>query len=83
MEAIQPKQAKEQLLKMIEDEAMDDVVSIIKGMALDKRKKIIQEFAAKKRRTNWPKSSGKSDWEHPKSRLSVTPSNNWNNLSPN
>jgi len=44
MEAIQPKQAKEQLLKMIEDEAMDDVVSIVKGMALDKRKKVIQEF---------------------------------------
>ncbi len=44
MEAIRPAQAKEQILKMIEDDAMDDVVSILKNMAIDKRKKIIAEF---------------------------------------
>lgn len=51
LEAIQPKQAKEQILKMLsEDEeeaaekAMTDVVTILKAMPLDKRKKIIGEF---------------------------------------
>ena len=44
MEAIRPAQAKEQFLKMIEDDAMDDVVSLLKNMAIDKRKKIIAEF---------------------------------------
>jgi hypothetical protein len=45
LEAIRPDQAKEQILKMLEnDDAMDDVVTILKNMALDKRKKIIAEF---------------------------------------
>lgn len=44
LEAIKPEQAKEQILKMLEDDAMDDVVTIMKNMPLDKRKKIIGEF---------------------------------------
>jgi len=44
LEAIKPAQAKEQILKMLDDDAMDDVVTIIKNMAIDKRKKIIAEF---------------------------------------
>jgi hypothetical protein len=44
MEAIRPAQAKEQILKMLDDNAMDDVVSILRNMAIDKRKKIIAEF---------------------------------------
>lgn len=44
LEAIKPEQAKEQILKMLEDDAMDDVVTILKNMAIDKRKKIIAEF---------------------------------------
>jgi len=44
LEIVPPEQAKAQLLKMIEDKAMDDVVAIIKAMAEDKRKKILAEF---------------------------------------
>jgi hypothetical protein len=44
LEAIRPEQAKEQILKMLEDDAMDDVVTIMRNMAIDKRKKIIAEF---------------------------------------
>ena len=44
LEAIQPKQAKDQILKMLEDEAMNDVVAIMKAMPIDKRKKIAGEF---------------------------------------
>lgn len=44
LEAIKPEQAKEQILKMLEDDAMDDVVTIMKNMPIDKRKKIIGEF---------------------------------------
>ncbi len=44
LEAIKPAQAKEQILKMVQDDAMDDVVTILKSMAIDKRKKIIAEF---------------------------------------
>lgn len=46
LEAIKPAQAKEQIVKMLEDDAMDDVVTILKSMAIDKRKKIIAEFKA-------------------------------------
>ena len=49
--SLQPKQAKEQILKIIDDEpvetytqAMNDVVAIIKTMPLDKQKKILGEF---------------------------------------
>jgi len=50
LEVIQPKQAKEQLVKMLEesktatDDPMEDVVRILKVMPLDKRKKILAEF---------------------------------------
>ena len=44
LEAIKPAQAKEQILKMLDDDAMDDVVTILKNMPIDKRKRIIAEF---------------------------------------
>jgi hypothetical protein len=50
LEAISPKQAKEQIVKMLEepptphDDPMEDVVRILKAMPLDKRKKILAEF---------------------------------------
>ncbi len=57
LEAIKPKQAKEQILKIIEeagqsadgsangnDESLNAVVTILKGMPVDSRKKIIAEF---------------------------------------
>lgn len=50
LEAIAPKQAKDQLLNMLDspanrhDRPMQDVVSVIKAMPLDKRKKIFGEF---------------------------------------
>jgi hypothetical protein len=50
LEVIQPKQAKDQLVKMLDepktatDDPMEDVVRIVKAMPLDKRKKILQEF---------------------------------------
>lgn len=50
LEAIAPKQAKEQLLKMLAepatntDDPMEDIVRILKAMPLDKRRKILAEF---------------------------------------
>jgi hypothetical protein len=50
LEAIAPKQAKDQILHMLDspanrhDKPMRDVVSVIKAMPLDKRKKIFAEF---------------------------------------
>jgi len=50
LEAIAPKQAKEQLMKMLQepksptDDPMEDSVRILKAMPLDKRKKILAEF---------------------------------------
>ncbi|MFI4875506.1 MAG: hypothetical protein ACIALR_09220 [Blastopirellula sp. JB062] len=46
LEAIDARQAKEQMMIMLErdDNAMQDVVTILKGMPNDKRKKIIAEF---------------------------------------
>jgi hypothetical protein len=50
LEAVSPKQAKEQLLKILEspatkkDRPMDDVVALLKAMSLEKRKKILAEF---------------------------------------
>jgi hypothetical protein len=50
LEAIAPKQAKEQIMKMLQepktetDDPMEDVVRIIKAMPLDKRRKILGEF---------------------------------------
>lgn len=48
LEAMQPEQAKTQLSKMLENNQMADVVAIIKGMALDKRKKVLGEFTGEK-----------------------------------
>ena len=44
LEAIKPKQAKDQIVMMIESDGMTDVVAIMKQMSLDKRKKIFFEF---------------------------------------
>ncbi len=44
LEALAPEQAKALLVKKLEAKQMDDVVAIVKGMALDKRKKILGEF---------------------------------------
>jgi hypothetical protein len=50
LEAMQPKQAKEQILKMLEepvtttDKPMQDIVTIMKAMPTDKRKKLLGEF---------------------------------------
>ena len=50
LEILPPKQAKEQILRIIQEPAQDDkdpmevVVKIVKAMALDKRKKILTEF---------------------------------------
>jgi hypothetical protein len=50
LEAIQPKQAKEQIMKMLQepqsnvDDPMEDIVRILKAMPLDKRRKILGEF---------------------------------------
>ncbi|MDX1947352.1 MAG: hypothetical protein SFU86_18265 [Pirellulaceae bacterium] len=51
LEAMSPRQAKEQILKMLEerapnavDDPVRDVVTIMKTMPLDKRRKIIAEF---------------------------------------
>jgi hypothetical protein len=50
LEAIQPKQAKEQIMKTLgeprspTDDPMEDIVRILKAMPLDKRKKILAEF---------------------------------------
>ena len=44
LESIKPKQAKEQIIRMIEAAGMTDVVTIMKQMSLDKRRKILAEF---------------------------------------
>jgi len=44
IEAMRPEQAKAQLLKMLDDKAMGDVVTIVKNMPADKQKKLIAEF---------------------------------------
>ncbi len=48
IESLSPEQAKDQLMKMIEANHLDDVVAIFKGMAADKRKKIMGAFEAQK-----------------------------------
>ncbi|MCA9132534.1 MAG: hypothetical protein KDA45_05255 [Planctomycetales bacterium] len=45
LETLNPEQAKDQLKKFLEADQMDDVVAIVKGMPLDKRKKVLGEFA--------------------------------------
>jgi hypothetical protein len=50
LETIKPQQAKEQLVKMLEDpksptdDPMEAIVRILKAMPLDKRKKILEQF---------------------------------------
>jgi flagellar motility protein MotE (MotC chaperone) len=44
LEALPPKQAKDQLLRMLQEESIDQVVAIVKAMPLDKRKKILSQF---------------------------------------
>ena len=44
LEALRPRQAKDQMIRMLEDDQMEAVVTIIKGMTLDKRKKLLAEF---------------------------------------
>jgi len=50
LEAVAPKQAKEQILRMLKEPAtpqndpMRDIVTILRAMPLDKRKKILAEF---------------------------------------
>ena len=46
LESLTPDLAKEQLKQFLKDDKMDDVVAIVKGMPLDKRKKILGEFTA-------------------------------------
>jgi hypothetical protein len=51
LEAIQPAQAKQQILMILDEDGseqgMNDVVSMIRAMPLDKRKKILGEFKTK------------------------------------
>lgn len=44
LESLSPEQAKDQIVRTLEDERLDDVVAIFKGMPADKRKKIMGEF---------------------------------------
>ncbi len=44
LESLAAEQAKEQLLKMVNVDRLDDVVAILKGMPADARKKIMGEF---------------------------------------
>jgi hypothetical protein len=46
LEAMRPRQAKDQMIRMLEEDQMEAVVTIIKGMAVDKRKKLLAEFKA-------------------------------------
>lgn len=53
LEALDPEQAKTQLIKMLDSGQMSDVVAIVKGMALDKRKKILGEFTSEKEQSQF------------------------------
>jgi flagellar motility protein MotE (MotC chaperone) len=44
LETIKPKQAKEQIVRMLADEQLDQVVALLSGMSDTKRAKIISEF---------------------------------------
>lgn len=45
LQALEADQAKEQLLRMYDDDRIDEVVNIVQAMAIDKRKQILAEFA--------------------------------------
>lgn len=44
LESLAPKEAKTQMIRMMDDGGTDDVVTIVKAMPLDKRRKILGEF---------------------------------------
>lgn len=44
IESLRPRQAKDQLIRMLRDNQMQAVVTMIKAMAIDKRKKLLGEF---------------------------------------
>ncbi len=44
MQALESGQAKDQLMKIYEDQRIDDVVNIIQGIPIDKRKDVLAEF---------------------------------------
>jgi hypothetical protein len=46
IESMRPRQAKDQMMRMLKDDQMEAVVTIIKGMTPDKRKKLLAEFKA-------------------------------------
>ncbi len=48
LEALPPEQAKLLLVRKLENQQLSEVVEIIKGMAIDKRKKILSEFTSEK-----------------------------------
>ena len=45
LQALEADQAKDLLLKIYEDDRIDEVVNIVQAMAIDKRKQILAEFA--------------------------------------
>ena len=47
LQALDPVQAKEQLLIMYDDERIDDVVTIVQAMSTDKRRDILAEFVSR------------------------------------
>lgn len=47
LQSLDAVQAKDQLLRIYEDERIDDVVNIIQAMPIDKRKDILAEFVSK------------------------------------
>lgn len=47
LQALDPVQAKEQLLIMYDDERIDEVVTIVQAMSTEKRKDILAEFVSK------------------------------------
>lgn len=46
LQAMDPEQAKEQLVRMYEDDRIEDIVNIIQATALDKRTDILAEFVS-------------------------------------
>lgn len=44
LEILSPELAKDQLITFLQDDKMDDVVAVVKGMPLDKRKKVLGQF---------------------------------------
>ncbi len=46
MQAIEPAQAKILLMKIYDDQRIDDVVNIVQGIPIDKRKEILAEFVS-------------------------------------